>query len=131
MASPRVPTADEVRAVLARGSGPNFAATSPAATDIRLRPRVLPLPLPAADDRVAGTIAALRGWRVVGRGDGVIQATRTTRLFRFVDDISILLEPAAGGTAISVRSASRIGRGDLGQNRRNLAELWQALGLGG
>ena len=91
---------------------------------------MLALPPAAAADRVAGAIAALRGWRVVGRGDGVIQATRTTRLFRFVDDISILLEPAAGGTAISARSGSRIGRGDLGQNRRNLAELWRALGLG-
>ena len=131
MGTPPVPAPEEVRALLARGSGPNFAATSPAATDTRLRPRVLQLPPAAADDRVAGAIAARRGWRVVGRGDGVIQATRTTRIFRFVDDIAILLEPAAGGTAVSARSASRIGRRDLGQNRRNLAELWQALGLGG
>jgi len=131
MGTPPVPAPEEVRALLARGSGPNFAATSPAATDTRLRPRVLQLPPAAAADRVAGAIAARRGWRVVGRGDGVIQATRTTRIFRFVDDIAILLEPAAGGTAVSARSASRIGRRDLGQNRRNLAELWQALGLGG
>lgn len=130
MHAPRVPTPAEVRALLAEGSGRSFAATSPAATDTRLRPRVLKLPPAAASDRVAGAIAAIRGWRVVGRADGVIQATRTTRLFRFVDDISILLEPAAGGTAVSARSASRVGRGDLGQNRRNLAELWQAVGLG-
>ena len=88
------------------------------------------MPPAAAAERVAGAIAAIRGWRVVGRAEGVIQATRTTRLFRFVDDISILLEPAAGGTAISARSASRIGRRDFGQNRRNLSELWQAIGLG-
>ena len=130
MASPRVPTSDEVRALLARGSGRNFAATSPAAADPRLRPRVLPLaPEPAGED-VARAIAGIRGWRVIGRREGVIQATRTTRLFRFVDDVSILLEPAVGGTAVSARSASRVGRGDLGQNRRNLAELWRALGLG-
>lgn len=129
MSAPRVPTFDEVRALLARGSGRNFAATSPAAEDARLRPRVLPLPVAPAADRVAGAIAGLRGWRVIGRRDGVVQATRTTRIFHFVDDVSILLEPAAGGTAVSARSASRIGRGDFGQNRRNLAELWQALGL--
>src|SRR5215207_4656547 len=115
MASPRVPTPGEVRALLARGSGRNFAATSPAAGDDRLRPRVLPLPAETAGERVAQAIAAVRGWRVVGRRDGVIQATRTTRLFRFVDDVSILLEPAAGGTAVAVRSGSRVGRGDLGQ----------------
>lgn len=130
MAAPGVPTAAEVRALIARGNGSNFAATSLAASDPRLRPRVLPLPLAAASDRVAGALAAIRGWRVVGRGDGVIQATRTTRLLRFVDDVSILLEPTAGGTAVSARSGSRVGRGDLGQNRRNLAELWKALGLG-
>ena len=130
MHPPRVPTPAEVRTLLAAGSGANFAATSPAATDSRLRPRVLKLPPAAAIDRVAGAIAAIRGWRVVGRGDGVIQATRTTRFLHFVDDISILLEPAAGGTAVSARSAARIGRGDFGQNRRNLGELWQALGLG-
>ena len=128
MTAPGVPTTGQVRALLARGSGSNFAATSPAATDPRLRPRVLALPPAAAADRVAGALAALRGWRLVGRGEGVIQATRTTRLFHFVDDISILLEPAAGGTAVSARSGSRIGRGDFGQNRRNLAELWRALG---
>jgi uncharacterized protein (DUF1499 family) len=129
MATPRVPTLDQVRGLLAQGNGSNYAATSPAATDPRLRPRVLPMPPAAAADRVAGALAALRGWRLVGRSDGVIQATRTTRLFHFVDDISILLEPAAGGTAVSARSGSRIGRGDLGQNRRNLGELWRALGL--
>jgi|SRR5512147_1242739 uncharacterized protein (DUF1499 family) len=128
MTAARVPTTDQVRALLAQGSGPNFAATSPAATDPRLRPRVLPLPPAAAADRVAGALAALRGWRLVGRSEGVIQATRTTRVLHLIDDISILLEPAVGGTAVSARSGSRIGRRDFGQNRRNLAELWRALG---
>jgi uncharacterized protein (DUF1499 family) len=129
MASPGVPIADEVRTLLARGNGRNFAATSPAADDPRLRPHVLPLAPEPAGERVTRAVAGIRGWRVTGRRDGVIQATRTTRLFRFVDDVSILLEPAAGGTAVSARSGSRIGRGDLGQNRRNLAELWRALDL--
>jgi uncharacterized protein (DUF1499 family) len=130
MASPRVPSTDEVRALLARGTGRNFAATSPAPDDARLRPRVLPLAPEAAAERIERAIACLRGWRVIGRREGVIQATRTARVFRFVNDVSILLEPAAGGTAVSARSASRVGRSDLGRNRRNLAELWQALGLG-
>ncbi|MGH7514894.1 MAG: DUF1499 domain-containing protein [Gemmatimonadales bacterium] len=128
--SGHIPMPGEVRALLARGSGSNFAATSPAATDPRLRPRLIPLAPGPAADRVIRAVTAIRGWRVVGLAGGVIQATRTTRLFRFVDDISILLEPASGGTAVSARSGSRVGRGDFGQNRRNLAELWQALGLG-
>jgi uncharacterized protein (DUF1499 family) len=87
------------------------------------------MPPAAAAERVVQVIGTIRGWRLVGRCDGVVQATRTTRLFRFVDDVSILLEPVAGGTALSARSGSRVGRGDLGQNRRNLAELWRALGV--
>jgi uncharacterized protein (DUF1499 family) len=130
MPDARVPTPGEVRALLARGSGPNFAATSPSAADPRLRPRLLPLSPGPAADRVVRALATMHGWRLVGRRDGVVQATRTTRAFRFVDDVSILLEPTAGGTVLSARSGSRVGRGDLGQNRRNLAELWRALGVG-
>ena len=74
-------------------------------------------------------IGGLRRWQVTGREDAVVRATRTTRLFRFVDDVLLLLEPAHGGTRVSARSASRVGRGDLGQNRRNLAELWRVLGV--
>jgi uncharacterized protein (DUF1499 family) len=83
-----------------------------------------------AAEAVAHAIATLPRWQVAGRQGPVIRATRTTRLFRFVDDVLLLLEPAGGGTRIQARSASRVGRGDLGQNRRNLAELWRALGLG-
>jgi len=79
---------------------------------------------------VLRAVAMLPRWRVTGRGGAVIRATRTTRVFRFVDDVLLLLEPAAGGTLVHARSASRVGRGDLGQNRRNLAELWRALGAG-
>jgi len=122
--------AAEVRALIARGSGRNWAATVPGADDPRLRPRLLPMPAEQAADAVIRAIAGLRGWRVAGREGPVLRATRTTRLFRFVDDVLLLLEPVPEGTRIQARSASRVGRGDLGQNRRNLAELWRALGLG-
>jgi uncharacterized protein (DUF1499 family) len=120
--------AAEARALIERGSGPNVAATDESARDPRLHPRLLPLPLEPAAEALARAVAALPRWRVVARQGPVISATRTTRLFRFVDDVLVLLEPADGGTQVRARSASRVGRGDLGQNRRNLAELWRALG---
>ena len=88
------------------------------------------MPAGAAADAVVNAIRTLPRWRVTERAGSVIRATRTTRLFRFVDDIVVLLEPAAGGTRVLARSASRVGRRDFGQNRRNLAELWHALGAG-
>ncbi|MCO8120371.1 DUF1499 domain-containing protein [Stieleria sp. TO1_6] len=59
----------------------------------------------------------------------LIQLTRTTPLFRFVDDVQVTIAPdiATGGTVVQATSRSRIGKGDLGQNPRNLIELTTAL----
>jgi uncharacterized protein (DUF1499 family) len=90
---------------------------------------VIPLPLPQALAQVEETLRRLPRWQVqsVDAPTGTIHATRRTRVFRFVDDVTIRLEPTEGGTRIRARSQSRIGKGDLGQNRRNLVELLQFL----
>ena len=44
-------------------------------------------------------------------------------VFQFVDDVEITLTPAGGRTVVDAVSRSRIGKGDLGQNRRNLIDL--------
>lgn len=66
-------------------------------------------------------------WRLVGhsRDAGRIHLVleRTTRLFRFVDDIRLQLTPEGVGTVVTGESRSRVGIGDLGQNARNLREL--------
>jgi uncharacterized protein (DUF1499 family) len=70
-------------------------------------------------------------WTLVGSGSGPgghsIQAVSTTRLWRFNDDITIRVHQEGPWTRVSVRSKSRIGKGDFGQNARNirafLAEL--------
>ncbi len=48
--------------------------------------------------------------------DNVIDAEVTSLVFRFVDDVQILLDKAAG--LIHIRSASRTGYSDLGVNRK-------------
>lgn len=45
--------------------------------------------------------------------------------FRFVDDLELVLHPH--GLRIDVRSASRVGRSDLGVNRRRVERLRKAL----
>jgi uncharacterized protein (DUF1499 family) len=52
---------------------------------------------------------------------------RTTPLMRYKDDIRVRIVPAASGSRVSAESRSRIGRGDLGQNPRNLRELLAAV----
>jgi uncharacterized protein (DUF1499 family) len=49
----------------------------------------------------------------------------TTRLLKFVDDVEFWFDPA--NEVIQVRSASRIGRSDLGVNRQRIEALRQRL----
>ncbi len=98
-------------------------------------PGTLDLPLPPAEAlaRVEAAIKSLPRWRVekIDAGAGIIAATRRTRIFRFTDDITIRLEPTASGTRLHARSKSRVGSSDFGQNRRNVGEVFGALGSGG
>ena len=121
------PTEIEFRRLLALGNGSNVAVTSERASDPRLRPRTFAGPPEQVRTRILDVIDTLPRWHVAGTNGAVVWVTRTTRLFRFVDDLFILIEPRGDSSVVLVRSASRVGKGDLGQNRRNIAELWIAL----
>jgi uncharacterized protein (DUF1499 family) len=62
-----------------------------------------------------------------GPGGSEVQAVATTRVLRFKDDVSIRIRREAGKTRVSVRSRSRMGTMDFGQNARNVRELLAAL----
>jgi uncharacterized protein (DUF1499 family) len=72
-------------------------------------------------------VTRLPRWRVESSDGRSLKAVRTTRVFRFRDDVELRAKSEAGGTRLELNSASRVGRNDLGQNRRNLAELLAAL----
>jgi uncharacterized protein (DUF1499 family) len=90
-----------------------------------LAPVELPLPAGEALGRVEAAVRSLPRWQVetVDAAGGMVQATRRTQLLRFVDDVTIRLEPVASGTRVHARSQSRVGFADFGQNRRNVQEL--------
>lgn len=99
-----------------------------------LQPLTVALP-PTRVFEAALTVArTLPHWTVVKADPaaGLIEAEARMPLWRFVDDVTIRVVPREGGTRVSVRSASRVGRGDLGQNARNirafLGGLRRALG---
>jgi len=76
---------------------------------------------------VRRAVEGLPRWRLEAQeGDGV-RAVRTTRLLRFKDDVTARVYPDAGGARLELTSASRLGKGDLGQNPRNLKELARAV----
>jgi uncharacterized protein (DUF1499 family) len=97
--------------------------------DATLAPVELPLPPHEVLARVESAIGQLPRWRVESLDDdaGLLRATRRTRLWRFIDDVTVCLEATPTGTRVHARSQSRVGKGDLGQNRRNLRELFQAI----
>lgn len=121
------PSESEFRALLAEGQGSNVALTEEGHADSALRPHLYPAAPADVRGRIISAALSLPRWQVQDTSSAVLWVTRTTRLFRFVDDLYILVEPRDGGSAVLVRSASRIGQSDLGQNRRNIIELWAAL----
>ena len=62
-----------------------------------------------------------------GRGGSEVQAVATTRVLRFKDDVNARIRREGGKTRVSVRSKSRVGSIDFGQNARNVRELLAAL----
>jgi uncharacterized protein (DUF1499 family) len=57
----------------------------------------------------------------------VVSAVHETRLFRFEDEVTVKIQRQGGATTVSVRSRSRVGTWDFGQNARNIRELLDAL----
>ena len=88
------------------------------------------------EDRVAdaakAAISSLPRWTLKGAGKGPggwsLQAVRTTRT-GFQDDITVRVVTEGGRAVVKVRSKSRVGKIDFGQNARNIEELLAALDL--
>jgi uncharacterized protein (DUF1499 family) len=93
-----------------------------------LAPAILELPPRAAFD-LALNVARASGWEIVAAApeDNRIEATATTLLFGFRDDIVIRITPAGSGSRVDVRSVSRVGRSDLGTNATRIREFLRRL----
>jgi uncharacterized protein (DUF1499 family) len=97
-----------------------------------VRPLTLDLP-PAAAYEVAQKLVKARHWRVLasrapGRGGantpGFIEAVARTPVMAFRDDVVIRITAQAGeGTRVDMRSASRFGQADLGNNAARIASF--------
>lgn len=84
---------------------------------------------PAEAFAQAEAAARLMDWEIVAvsPADYRIEATATSLLFGFKDDIVIRVVPHAEGSRIDVRSLSRVGISDLGVNARRIQEFMQRL----
>ena len=105
----------------------NWAELDPKASDADLRPVVLSISPQEAIAFAADWLPERPRWKVSSFdiAGKKMHATHTTRFWRFVDDVHVQFEPHGEGTRIVARSQSRVGKGDFGQNSRNLRELVQ------
>ena len=95
-------------------------------------PDIQPLHLDVAPSeafsRAQAAVQAMN-WELVAADPtaGRVEATDTTALFGFKDDIVVRVRPDRGGSRIDVRSVSRVGGGDLGANANRIRAYMQRL----
>ena len=112
----------------ARAAAPNglaYEGAAVAAAQQQAYPDIVPYdsPLPPATlVAQAAMVARDAGWAIVAvePQQGRIEATATSLLFGFKDDIVIRITPHEGGSQLDIRSMSRVGRSDVGVNARRI-----------
>jgi uncharacterized protein (DUF1499 family) len=75
-------------------------------------------------DRLRQALQALPRTTIATDADGYLHAECRSLIFRFVDDVEFLIDPDA--RVIHCRSASRVGRSDLGVNRQRIERIRRA-----
>lgn len=78
--------------------------------------------------QLLGVVESMPRTRIISSTDIYIHAEVRSKLFRFVDDLELLVMP---DRELVVRSASRVGQGDMGVNAARVAELRLRLGEAG
>jgi uncharacterized protein (DUF1499 family) len=91
-----------------------------------IQPVILDVPLNLARD-VAEAAALDMGWQLAHNSLTRIEATDTTTWFGFKDDIVIRLSEDDDGIRLDVRSASRMGRSDVGTNAARIRAYFEAV----
>ena len=80
-----------------------------------LCPPLVPADLTQTTDAVVRAMSSL-GWTEIQAMEGEVRSIVVSPLFRFRDDVTVRVENAEGGTLLYARSASRVGKGDVGAN---------------
>lgn len=104
---------------------PNCVSSDGASGDAQIAPLQTG---PRAAEAFAAMRAVLEGredCEIVGESATYLHATARTGFFGFIDDVELHLDGPA--QTLHVRSASRVGRSDLGANAKRVAELRLAL----
>jgi len=105
-------------------NSPNCVSTEADDPSKRMEPIPFTGPADAVADRLAKVVERMAGGKVVAREGDRLRVEFTSGLFRFVDDVDLVVDRQAG--VVRFRSASRVGYWDMGANRRRMEELRRA-----
>lgn len=110
-------------------SYPKDFAAKQAAGYPNLSGRTLMLEPGLAMERARTALEALPGTNVidVDVDGGRIEAVSISRVFGFIDDVVVRVQPDGKGSRIDMRSKSRDGKGDLGANAARIESFMLAL----
>lgn len=109
----------------------NVAETSEDSSFDELRQRRYEAPPELLFDVARRAVQSLK-WEIVSLDatKKEIQAIITTKVWHFKDDVTIQIRPGQpDGSVLWVRSASRVGKGDLGANTRHVMDLVDAVNV--
>lgn len=111
---------------------PTDYPASSAALQRAAYPDLAPLKLPLAPAKTFALALAVvkdKGWTLVASvpEEGRIEATASSLLYGFTDEVAIRVKPADGGAVVDVRSRSRLGKIDRGVNAKRIRAFLQTL----
>lgn len=119
--------------ILLCGGTTRTAETSVEAPEEKLRTRFYETDSATVKRAVEETIPTLqtygRHWRLVKTDNGAFngKVEAEVPVFIFADDLQVEIKREADKTVVNVHSASRVGMGDWGENRRHILQLLEVL----
>ena len=117
-------------------NGAVYGGPAVAAAQRKGYPDIIPLLLPDPPERVFPRVEAVAremAWHIAATvpAEGRLEATATTPVLRFKDDVVVRVSPALNGSRVDIRSVSRIGHGDMGANAKRVRAFLAALATPG
>ncbi len=107
---------------------PNCVCSQCHQEDHALKPLEMPGTLEEIRERLMNVIASFSRAQLIEQEGSYLRYEFTTPWLRFVDDVEFLIDEQNG--VVHVRSASRVGHSDLGQNRQRIEEIRKTLQAG-
>ena len=117
-------SSDHARQLPPCPTSPNCVSSQARRDQQRLEPLTFTGDAALARERLRRTVDAMPGAKLIAADELSLQYEFRSRLFGFIDDVEFLINTQK--QQIDFRSASRLGKWDLGVNRRRMESIRKA-----